>query len=63
MAKAKLMNELIKQHDHYCRNKLDYEIRSYYFGFLDACKLVLTEKQMLSCMSETKKNIKNKIGG
>lgn len=59
MSKAKLMNELIKQSEHYLKNKSDREISNYYFGFLDACKIVLTEEQVLVAMNEGNKKFQN----
>lgn len=57
MSKAKLMNELIKQHNIYSRNTMDKEMSNYFMGFLDACKVVLTEEQIVSSIRESNKRL------
>jgi hypothetical protein len=52
MSKAKLMNELINQYRLFLEKPDDKEINAYFVGFFEACKIILTEEQIMVSMNE-----------
>jgi hypothetical protein len=52
MSKSKLINELIKQYIKFVENPDNKEINAYFLGFIDSCKIVLTEEQVLVALNE-----------
>lgn len=60
MSRAKLMNELIKRYMEFVKNTDNKEVNCNFVGFLDACKVILTEEQIMSAMNEASRRIQLK---